>query len=119
MDNEETMPLWKHQQLYPEKYVRSVPPKSDEPTPPVRMTEEEIRELDERLAAQDEPTREETVEWFINYLIDSGNSADWAVTSLWHFGILNATELRTVLAGANFTDSEIDRVMTDNVANIP
>ena len=104
---------------HPEQYVRSVPPKSDEPTPPERMTKEEIRELDERLATQNEPTREETVEWFINYLIDSGNSADWAVTSLWHFGILNATETRTVLAGANFTDDEIDRAMTDNVANIP
>ena len=119
VDNEETMPLWKHQQLYPEKYARSVPPNSDEPTPPERMTEEEIRALEERLAAQDEPTREETVEWFTEYMIISGNSIDWAVTSLWHFGILNATELRTVLTGANFTDSEIDRAMTDNVANIP
>ena len=119
VDNEETMPLWKHQQLYPEKYVRSVPPKSDEPTPPERMTEEEIQALEERMAAQDEPTREETVEWFTEYMIISGNSIDWAVTNLWHFGILNATETRTVLAGANFTDDEIDRAMTDNVANIP
>ena len=29
-----------------------------------------------------EPTCEETVELFTNYLITSGNSADWAVASL-------------------------------------
>ena len=114
LDDEETLTYNEHWARYPEMhpvpkstpYVRSIelfPPLTDE----------------QRDAAQDEPTREETVEWFTNYLIDSGNSADWAVVSLWHSGILNATEIRTVLAGANFTDDEIDRAMTDNVADIP
>ena len=116
IDDEETMPAWKHRELHPEQHVRSMPAQSDGPPQPERLTKEEKRELNERLAAKKEPTREETVEWFIEYLVISGNSADWAVVSLWHSGILNATEIRTVLAGANFTDSEIDRAMADNVA---
>ena len=66
-----------------------------------------------------EPTREETVELFTNYLITSGNSADWAVASLWHSGILNSTEIRTVLAGAGFTDDEIDEAMAGSAAAQP
>ena len=116
VDDEETMFAWEHRQLYPEKHVRSVPARSDGPTPPEPLTKEEIRELEERTAAQKKPTREETVELFTDYLINSGNSADWAVASLLHSGILNATELRTALAGAGFTDSEIDGAVADNVA---
>ena len=113
LDDEETLPFLEHLKRYPEMYERPVRAESQPPSPP---TKAEKQDLEEHLAAQDEPTREETVEWFINYLIDSGNSADWAVTSMWHSGILNSTEIRTVLAGANFTDNEIDEAMTDNMA---
>ena len=113
LDDEETLPFLEHLKRYPEMHERPVRAESQPPSPP---TKAEKQDLEEHLAAQDEPTREETVEWFINYLIDSGNSADWAVTSMWHSGILNSTEIRTVLAGANFTDNEIDEAMTDNMA---
>ena len=114
LDDEETLPYDEHRKRYPEMHPV---PKN---TPYVRSTESFSPLTDEqRNAAQYEPTRDETVEWFTNYLITSGNSADWAVVSLWHSGILNATEILTVLAGANFTDSEIDRAITDNMADIP
>ena len=114
LDDEETLTYDEHRARYPEMHPV---PKS---TPYVKSTELFHPLTDEqRNAVQYEPTREETVEWFTNYLIDSGNSADWAVVSLWHSGILNATEIRTVLADASFIDDEIDRAMTDNVANIP
>ena len=117
IDGEETMSVWDHMQLYPEKHARLLPVTSDGP-PSGDLTKEEMRILEEHMAAQKEHTREETMDLFTNYLINSGNSAEWAV-SLLHSGVLNATELRTVLAGANFTNSEIDMAMADNVANIP
>ena len=111
LDDEETLPYDEHRERYPEMHPV---PKS---TPYVRSTELFPPLTDEqRNAAQYEPTRDETVEWFTNYLITSGNNADWAVASLWHSGILNSTEILTVLAGAGFTDDEIDEVMAGSAA---
>ena len=104
IDAEETLLAWDYSKKHQESYVRPQPavPKSDTAR---YITEEDLKNAPTTV---DQPTREETVELFTKYLTNSGDTVEWAVENLLQSGILNATELRTVLANVGFTEDEIN-----------
>ena len=103
IDDEETMLTRDHAKKYPELYTRPQPVERSDTTRYV--TEAELKNAPTTV---DQPTREETVELFTAYLKNSGDTVEWAVENLLQSGILNATELRTVLANVGFTEDEIN-----------
>ena len=111
IDAEETLLLGDYAKKHPELYTRPQPvePKSDTAR---YITEEELKNAPTTV---DQPTREETVELFTKYLTNSGDTVEWAVESLLQSGILNATELRTVLANVGFTEDEINEGMPSGI----
>ena len=104
IDAEETLLAWDYSKKHQESYVRPQPavPKSDTAR---YITEEDLKNAPTTV---DQPTREETVELFTKYLTNSGDTVEWAVENLLQSEILNATELRTVLANVGFTEDEIN-----------
>ena len=103
IDDEETMLTRDHAKKYPELYTWSQLTRSDTTR---YVTEAELKSTPTTV---DQPTREETVELFTAYLKNSGDTVEWAVENLLQSGILNATELRTVLANVGFTEDEINK----------
>ena len=103
IDDEETMLTRDHAKKYPELYTRPQPVERSDTTR--YITEAELKNAPTTV---DQPTREETVELFTAYLKNSGDTVEWAVENLLQSGILNAAELRTVLANVGFTEDEIN-----------
>ena len=103
IDAEETLLLRDYAKKHPEWYTMTQPvvPKSDTAR---YVTEEDLKNAPTTVG---QPTREETMDTFTKYLKNSGDTVEWAVESLLQTGILNATELRTVLANVGFTEDEI------------
>ena len=122
LDDEETMFDSEHRVLYPELHP-----------PPYQMSKSEMAQAEEAEhlrqlaeAIKNPPPNigrsleeGEIIEVAIMWVVKEGFTPEEAVEHLARLASLNVDDIRRILAGANFTDDEIDRAMTDNVANIP
>ena len=115
LDNEETMLLVDHMELYPELYVRPARATSnEEPQPkPEPLTEEECLAL---AASQTESAREQLIAVLIEYVRDEQLAVGRALENLLlPYGPLNMADVRQVLTGAGYTDGEINDAVSGHV----
>ena len=123
LDDEETMFDSEHRARYPEMHQQS--PKMSKSDMAQAEEAEHLRQLAE--AIKNPPPNigrtlegDELIEVITMWVVREDFTPEETVERLASLATpLDVDELRRILAGANFTDDEIDRAMTDNVADIP
>ncbi len=114
LDDKETMLYSDYLELHPETDERPARGGTDERQRPPPLTEEELSALQQTHVEQ---TKEDLMVFITDYVRNEQLSIDWVLDNLLPpHGDLSMTDIRQVLAGAGYADSEIDEAMQANVA---